>query len=875
MRTAILLGAASAVLPAVSGADILPYWDSTRCIDERVHDLLSRMTLEEKAGQMFHARTSLINDTFDANIKSYVADKHITHYVFSGGVNDARVVAEWQNALQQFSRDEGLGIPITLSSDPQHGWTDDTAVSNVAASFSRWTEPLGIAALRSPELALEFAKIAREEYVSVGIRQALHPTVDIITEPRWGRNAQTMGEDANLTSTLLVEYIKGFQGDKIGPHSVITTTKHFPGGGPMENGEDSHFEWGKNQTYPGNNQEYHLIPFRAAIKAGTRQMMPYYSRPIGTEWEEVAFAFNKGVITDLLKNELGFEGIVVSDWGVVTTRFWGVEDLTELERARKALEAGIDIFGGETKPELIVQLVNSGQIAEERIDYSVRKLMKEKFELGLFDNPFVNVDVAERVVGNEYFSRLGNETQRRAFTLLTNPDDFLPLPQSALNASFYVEGMDPAALEARNLKVVGTPAEADYAFLRLPSPFKPTTASGLAASINNGSIEFNVTEKARQAEIYATIPTVVDIKFNRPPAVPEVAEAAAALMGNYGSSHDAFLDIVFGVDGWAPEGKLPFDMPRSMAAVEASKEDVPFDTEDPLFEFGHGLSYRERSRRTMAHEESLPRPMLAFVSLNVEKPSTIVLLHGGLSCHLEYADVIPLLSEYHLLLPDLPQHSKSFHIPLVSLENVADHVADLISANAHGGKAHIVGLSFGGFAAQVTAIRHPSLVTSLFVTGAEPFQGFRLRASQYPSLIYGFAWSLLGLPDALYWRYAAWMGLRRHDDLLIEMRKNCQLGMLRDEFSTIARYRLEDVGKIETRTLMVAGGRQDDVGASKLAGQVLENRVIRGQRLDDGSRSVVIRDALHAWDLQFPELFARGVLAWVEERPLPEGYEPN
>jgi len=354
---------------------------------------------------------------------------------------------------------------------------------------------------------------------------------------------------------------------------------------------------GKNQTYPGSNQEYHLIPFKAAIAAGTRQIMPYYSRPIGTEWEEVAFAFNKGVITDLLKGELGFDGIVVTDWGVVTTRFWGLESATPLERTRRVLEAGCDIFGGETVSELVIQLVNEGLVPESRIDYSVRKLMKEKFELGLFDYPFVDVDVAERVVGNEYFSRLGNETQRRALTLLTNPDDFLPLSESAKGASFYIEGIEPSVMEARSLRVVDTPAEADYALLRFPSPFKPTTAGGLASSINNGSIEFNVTEKARQAEIYAQVPTIVDIKFNRPAAVPEIAEAAAALFGSYGSSHDAFLDVIFGIDGWAPEGKLPFDMPRSMAAVEASREDMPFDTEDPLFRYGHGLSYRERCKK--------------------------------------------------------------------------------------------------------------------------------------------------------------------------------------------------------------------------------------------------------------------------------------
>ncbi|KAM0248371.1 hypothetical protein ACHAP5_003547 [Fusarium lateritium] len=574
-----------------------PYRNKTLCLDKRVDDLMSRMSLEDKAGQMFHGRTVVVNNTFDETIEEFVTGKRITHYVLSGGVNDVRGVAEWHNQLQKLAKSTPLGIPITISSDPQHGWTDDNAVSVVAKGFSRWTEPLGLAAIQSPELIRTFAEIAREEYTAVGIRQALHPQVDLATEPRWGRITGTMGEDANLTSALLVEYIKGFQGDKIGPHSVIATTKHFPGGGTVELGEDSHFPWGKNQTYPGNNQDYHLIPFKAAISAGTRQMMPYYSRPINTSWEEVAFGFNKGVVTDLLKNELGFKGIVVTDWGIVTTRFWGLEDKTELERARRVLEAGCDIFGGETKPELIIELVNKGLVSEARIDESVRKLMKEKFELGLFDNPFVNVERAVRIAGNDYFSRLGNETQRRAFTLLTNKDDILPLPLTALDAKFYIEGIEPEALKARNLTVVDEPEDADYAFLRIPSPFKPTTAPGLPQTINNGSIEFNSTEKARQAKIYATLPTVVDIRLNRAAAVPEVAEQAAALFGSYGSSPDAFLDVVFGTDGWGPEGHLPFDLPLSQAAADAAMEDVQYDTE-ALFKFGHGLKYKDTCAST-------------------------------------------------------------------------------------------------------------------------------------------------------------------------------------------------------------------------------------------------------------------------------------
>ncbi|CCF33051.1 glycoside hydrolase family 3 [Colletotrichum higginsianum] len=609
MRNGILaLGALAGITSArfiprqSNGTEKIPaYRNASLCIDERVDDLLARMTLAEKAGQMFHARTYIgngtLDNTLDGNLDDQVlediSERSMTHFVLTGAIDDTRNTAEWYNNLQRHAAETGLGIPITISVDPQHGVTTQTAVSFVAKAFSRWPDPMGVAALRSPELTRKYAEVVREEYMAVGIRQALHPQIDLWTEPRWGRGSAGFSEDAALTSQLGVEWIKGLQGDKLGPRSVVATTKHFPGGGPMENGEDSHFEWGKNQTYPGDNFDHHLIPFKAAIAAGTAQIMPYYSRPIGTQWEEVAFGFNKGIVTNLLKEQLGFEGIVVTDWNIVKQRFWGLEEASEKERTRRVIEAGCDIFGGaDGFPDLIVELVEEGAITEERIDYSVRKLMKEKFELGLFDNPYVDVEASVKTVNNPYFARLGRELQRRSLTLLTN-DGILPLPPSARSAKFYVEGIPEDVMESYGLAVVGTPQEADYALLRLRSPYKPTSIVGPLGEINNGTIEYNSTEKARQSEIYGAVPTVVDIKFNRPPAVPEIVEQASALLVNYGSTPDAFLDVVFGIDGWAPEGKLPVEVPRSQAAADAQFGDVPFDSVDPLFRFGHGLRYTD------------------------------------------------------------------------------------------------------------------------------------------------------------------------------------------------------------------------------------------------------------------------------------------
>lgn len=133
-----------------------------------------------------------------------------------------------------------------------------------------------------------YADIARQEYCAVGLRGALHPQVDLATKPRWAWIGMTFGEDVDLTSRVVTAYVEGFQGDELGSSSVATMTKHFPGGGPQLDGEDPHLDYGREQVYPAGTQEYHLAPFRAAVAAGTSQMMPYYGMPVGTEWEEVA-----------------------------------------------------------------------------------------------------------------------------------------------------------------------------------------------------------------------------------------------------------------------------------------------------------------------------------------------------------------------------------------------------------------------------------------------------------------------------------------------------------------------------------------------------------------------------------------------------------
>ena len=589
------------------------YEDPRRPIEERVADLLGQMTLEEKVGMMFQPMISCTpeGDLVEAKAdwasphptSELVVGRQIKHFNLTSSV-PPREMARWYNRLQKMAERTRLGIPVTISTDPRHSSRQNMGAAIATEGFSLWPDPIGLAATRDEALVRTFGDIARREYLATGIRAALHPMADLATEPRWARISGTFGEDAELASRMTVAYIQGFQGERLGKESVSCMIKHFPGGGPQKDGLDAHFPYGREQVYPGDNFDYHLIPFeRAFAETDVTQVMPYYGIPMDQTDENVGMAFNKAIITDLLRKKYGFEGVICSDWMICETiklfglfKFmdstsWGVEDLTPTQRFHKAIEAGVDQFGGQFQTHRIMELVSTGQISEARIDQSVRRLLRLKFQLGLFDQPYVDEDEAAAVCGRADFQEQGKLAQRKSIVLLKNGPapggEVLPLSG---RPKVYVENMDRQVV-AQYAEVVETPQEADLALLRLCTPWRPIGKGFLEKIFHQGDLDFEEEENARILAVLDAVPTVVDIYLERGAVIPEIAARCAALLGSFNVADEALLDVVFG--RFSPCGKLPLELPRSMGAVRAQKEDLPYDSPDPLFAFGHGLVYPE------------------------------------------------------------------------------------------------------------------------------------------------------------------------------------------------------------------------------------------------------------------------------------------
>jgi len=418
------------------------YEDVTQMVDARTDDLLSQMSVAEKAGLMF-INIAIVND-----------DATLEYIPGSGPERWAPLPNIDEQEMNHFNVGKIPDDPAVIASDPRHHFsTNIYAFSSIG--FSQFPETLGLAAIGDVDLVERFTGIVRQEYIAVGIRLALHPQVDLATEPRWSRINGGFGADAQLSADIAGAYVRGLQGDSLSATSVATMTKHFPGGGPQAEGLDPHFAFQKGQVYPGGMFDYHLLPFEAAIEAGTAAIMPYYGVPTGQTSEDVGMSFNEDIISGLLREKYGYDGVVCADWGIITDRTmnngylwpgraWGVEHLSRAQRVKKALDAGIDQFGGETASDLVVELVASGELSEARINVSAGRILRMKFELGLFDNPYVDVDAVAAKVGKVEARLLGHESQMRAMTLLKNGRAdvaALPLPTETLKVYVNTQGI--------------------------------------------------------------------------------------------------------------------------------------------------------------------------------------------------------------------------------------------------------------------------------------------------------------------------------------------------------------------------------------------------------------------------------------------------
>lgn len=592
------------------------YEDWRRPPRERVDDLLAQMTLEEKAGAMMHGTPPSISkdlrgDWDFAQLAEIVQKKHITTYI-SRLSGDPATLAGVANELQAIAEGARLGIPAVVSSDPRHHFEYTAGASVQAAGFSQWPETTGLAAIGDATLVRRFADIARQEYLAIGLRMTLSPMADLATEPRWPRINGTFGEDAQLATQLVQAYVEGFQNGSsgLGPQSVAAIVKHWVGYGATANGYDGHNPYGKEISFAAAEFEQHVLPFTGAFAANVSGVMPTYSVPAegvsigGQRAERVGASFSKQMLTDLLRGQYRFEGMVLTDWLITkdcpadcvagTQEIfrmgmpWGVESLTVSERFAKALEAGVDQFGGVMNAEVIVDLVKRGAVAEQRLDTSVRRILLARFEQGLFENPYSDPELARKLVGNPYFRAEGLDAQRRSHVLLENEQRVLPLERTR---KVYLFGISPQVAERYGFAVVNRPQDAQIAIVRMSAPYETHPAYFFGSRHHEGDLSFSDKQESYRTllAIPANVPIVASVYLDRPAILTNVKDRVSALLGNFGASDEALFDVLTGKA--RPEGRLPFELPSSMAAVLTQHPGAAHDSKQPLYPIGYGRSY--------------------------------------------------------------------------------------------------------------------------------------------------------------------------------------------------------------------------------------------------------------------------------------------
>lgn len=459
------------------------YEDWRKPVAERAKDLAAKMTVEQMAGLMLYSRHQAVpapeagmftgtyngkpfsasgvkpSDLSDQQI-AFLTKDNLRHVLMTSVVSPI-VAAEWNNNIQALVEGIGVGIPANNSSDPRNGANKDAEYNaGSGGSISQWPEELGLSATFDPSITEQFGAIAGKEYRALGIATALSPQIDLATEPRWNRFVGTFGEDPKLATDMARAYVDGFQTspeaieayEGWGNLSVNAMIKHWPSGGPEEGGRDGHFAYGKFAVYPGNNFETHMKPFTDGafkLNGGTKKasaVMPYYTISYDQDkkyGENVGNGFSKYIVTDLLRNRFGYEGVVCTDWlitgnegptpDVFAGKSWGVEKLSVAERHYKVLMAGVDQFGGNNDINPVLEAYQMGikehgeAFMRKRFEQSAVRLLLNIFRVGLFENSYLDPAETKAIVGKPEFMKAGYDAQLKSIVMIKNQNKTLPI----------------------------------------------------------------------------------------------------------------------------------------------------------------------------------------------------------------------------------------------------------------------------------------------------------------------------------------------------------------------------------------------------------------------------------------------------------------
>lgn len=683
-----------------------PYEDWRLDTTTRATNLASMLSEEAIAGLMLYSRhqslpaapAGYFSDTYggkpfpeagvsadalsDGQLK-FIKEDHLRHVLLTS-VESPEIAAKWNNNLQSLAEGIGFGIPANNSSDPRHGARAEAEYNaGSGGTISQWPENLGLAATFDPAITEQFGRIASIEYRALGITTALSPQIDLSTEPRWNRFFGTFGGHPALATDMARAYIDGFQyspaeqeiNEGWGWQSVNAMVKHWPSGGPEEAGRDGHFAYGKFAVYPGGNFDIHMKPFlEGAFKLNGKTgkasaVMPYYTISVDQDTkygENVGNGYSKYIVTDLLREKYGYDGVVCTDWGITweegasvadfAGKSWGVETLTIAERHLKVLEAGLDQFGGnnDAKPVLEAFQMLKDKYGEEasraRIERSAVRLLKNIFNVGLFENPYLNPDVSSKAIGTPEYMQAGYDAQLKSIVMVKN-NNALPLKEDKkvvyvpkitvpehLNFFGYPEPekeiypIDRSLLE-KDFTVTDNIDEADVVLAFIKSPVSDPYSKQDRANGGNGYLPISlqhedyVATNARAQSLaagdpvvdpeitnrsyrgkravsnsYPDLPMLQDIRkqvgdkpvilvvtATNPMVFDGVEQLVDGILVTFGVQVNAVQDIIKGRA--EPSALLPMQMPADMETVEANFEDTPMDLKTYVDSMGNDYDF--------------------------------------------------------------------------------------------------------------------------------------------------------------------------------------------------------------------------------------------------------------------------------------------